>query len=71
MTASPTMDQRREYALAAMRIAVLRARMIASEAEIIGIAVKEGFISPRAAIVWASEVGMFDLVTQEGIETSS
>lgn len=64
-------ELRREYALSALRLAVQRARLLASQGELIGISLKQESISPRAAIRWASDVGLFDLVPTEEIERAS
>lgn len=60
----------REYALSAVRTAVLRARLIASEAETIGIALKNEMISVDAAFVWARDAGALDFVSQDDIESA-
>jgi len=60
----------REYALSAIRTAVLQARLIVSEAETIGIALKNEIISPDAALLWARDAGVLDFVGQSEIENA-
>ena len=67
----PTPEQRLEYALVAMRNVVRRAQLLQSQAEMIGMSLKQGIISPRAALRWASDCALFDLVPSEEIEAAT
>lgn len=55
----------REYIIAALRCATLRSRLLANELDVIGIAVRDGVVSPEAAIMWARDIGALDLVGQD------
>jgi hypothetical protein len=60
-----------DYVLSALRSGALSARLIANEADTIGIALRSNLISPRAAILWARDAGVLDLVGQEDIEAAA
>jgi hypothetical protein len=46
----------REFTLAAIRVALLRMRLIEYELEAVGVALKGNFISPETALEWAEDV---------------
>lgn len=58
----------REYIIATLRCATLRSRLLANELDVIGIAVRDGVVSPEAAIMWARDIGALDLVGQDDAE---
>lgn len=58
----------REYALAALRSAALRSRLLTNELDLIGIAVRDGLITPEASLLWARDIGALDLVGQDAAE---
>ena len=60
-----------EYALAALRSALLRARLVVNEIETIGAGLKAGLVSPEAALLWARDAGALDIVGQEEIENAA
>lgn len=70
-TTSPTTPANEipsDYALSALRAGALRARLIATEADTIGIALLHGFVSPEGALLWARDAGIIDLVGQDDFE---
>jgi hypothetical protein len=54
-----------EYVLAALHSSALCARLIAAEAETIQVGLRQGLISPQAALLWARDAGVLDLVSQD------
>ncbi len=58
----------REYVLVALRSASLRTRLLANELDLIGIAVRDGLITPEASLLWARDIGALDLVGQDDAE---
>ncbi len=60
-----------DYVLAALRSAVLHARLIENEAIKIGIALKSGYVSANAALLWARDAGVLELVDNEDIEAAA
>jgi hypothetical protein len=58
----------REYVIAAMRSAALRARLLANEIDVIGVALRDGIVTPEAALLWARDIGALDLVGQDDAE---
>ena len=58
----------REYIIAALRSAALRARLLSNELDLIGIAVRDGLVSPEASLLWARDIGALDLVGQDDAE---
>ena len=50
--------------LSFIRVARLRAKVVAVDLESIGIALKQGLISLDAALAWLDELGLFDIVVQ-------
>ncbi len=58
----------RDYTITALRSAALRARLLVNEAETIGIALRDGLISPDAALLWARDAGVLDLVGRDDAE---
>jgi hypothetical protein len=59
---------KREYALAALRSAGLYARLLVNQADQIGLAVKDGLVSPEEALLWARDVGVLEFVAQNETE---
>ena len=57
-----------DYTITALRSAALRARLLVNEAETIGIALRDGLISPDAALLWARDAGVLDLVGRDDAE---
>ena len=58
----------REYALVALRCAALRVQLTANEINLITIAVRDGIVSPEAALVWARDAGVINLVGLDDCE---
>lgn len=52
----------REYVLAELRTARLRAKMYVNEIEAIGIALKAHMIEPEDALAWMQEAGTLDFM---------
>lgn len=52
----------REYALAALRSAALRAHLLANDLDVLTLAIRDGLVSPEAALMWARDLGVLDLV---------
>ena len=48
-TSSTTVQARREYILAELRCAALRARLVLADVDAVGLALKSGFMTPEAA----------------------
>lgn len=61
----------REYVLAALRTAISRARLIVNQTTTIGIALKSEMISAEAALLWAQDAGVLELVGNEDIEAAA
>jgi hypothetical protein len=61
----------REYALAALRVASARARMMVADADMIGIGLRDGWVSPEGALLWARDAGVIELVGQGEIERAA
>jgi hypothetical protein len=61
----------REYALAALRAASAKARMMVADADLIGIGLRDGWVSPEGALLWAHDAGVLDLVGQAEIEADA
>jgi hypothetical protein len=51
-----------ELILAALRSAVLRCKLDQNELVTIGIALRDGWITPACAIGWLNEIGLVDQV---------
>ncbi|MCF2523905.1 hypothetical protein [Bradyrhizobium sp. G127] len=51
------MTNRTEYLLSKLRAASLHTRLMASEIDSIGVALKGGFISDETAVEWAHDIG--------------
>jgi hypothetical protein len=68
---SPQQGLPADYALAALRCGALRARLMATEADTIGLGLRAGLISPEAALLWARDAGVLDLVSNEDIEAGA
>jgi hypothetical protein len=60
-----------DYVLTVLRSGALRARLVASEADTIGIGLKHGLLSPEAALLWARDAGVFDFVGDFDIEAAA
>lgn len=52
----------REFVLARLRIALLRAKMVANEIEFVGVSLRAGMIDTQTAIEWLAEVGALGYV---------
>jgi hypothetical protein len=46
----------------------LRARLLANEIDVIGVALRDGIVTPEAALLWARDIGALDLVGQDDAE---
>jgi hypothetical protein len=55
-------DGFRDYLLVAIRCARLRAQLLQSEIDQIGVALKGRMVSPDVALSWLSEIGAIQLV---------
>ena len=53
--------------LLAIRSAVLRAQLDASEIKTVGIALSTGMISPECAIAWLADIGLVDQVIPDEV----
>ena len=58
----------KEYAITALRCATLRTRLLTTELETIGIAVRDGLVSPEASLLWARDIGALELVGADDAE---
>lgn len=73
MSVSIDHECRREFTLAAIRVALLRVRLIEYELEAAGVALKGDFISPQVALEWAQEAApgclcfVPNVVTADGV----
>ncbi len=54
--------ERREFVLSALRAGSLRAKLIETEINSIGVALKGGLIDCYTAMQWVTDVGALDLV---------
>jgi hypothetical protein len=50
--------------LSFIRLATIRAKLVAVDLDIIGIALKQGLISLDGAVAWLDDVGLFEIVVQ-------
>ena len=55
-------DERREYLLASLRVASLRARLYETEINSIGTALKAGIVDCYGAVEWMKEIGALGLM---------
>ncbi len=55
-------DERKEFVLAALRVGSMRAKLIESEINSIGIALKGDMINCYTAMQWVKEAGILDFV---------
>ena len=60
-----------DYVLTALRAGAMRAQSIAAAADTIGIGLRAGLISSEAALLWARDAGVLDLIGQEDIEDAA
>lgn len=51
------MSDRTDFLLSALRVVSIRARLLESEINLIGVSLKAGSITPEVAIAWATECG--------------
>lgn len=56
------MSDRTDFLLSALRVASVRARLLESEINSIGVALKAGFITDEQAVAWAVECGGPDML---------
>jgi hypothetical protein len=56
-------DDHREFLLAALRAASLRAKLMDAELNTIGVSLKAGMISPEMAMQWIRDEGLMSLVS--------
>lgn len=61
---------RREYLLAELRCAILRARLAALDLETIGLALRHGMIDPDTAVCWVHDAGALAYVAPSAGEPS-
>jgi hypothetical protein len=59
---------KRDYVLALLRCARLRAELIRNEFDAVGIALRDGMITPAQALCVLSENGLLDWIRTDGIE---
>lgn len=65
----PNIDPgRREYLLAAMRVALTRLKLAQADIEEIGLALKHKMIGPDAALEWAHGIGVLQYIPSRGNE---
>jgi hypothetical protein len=64
-------DLPHEYITSALRTGALRARLLANEADTIGIALRHKLVSPAVAALWARDAGVLDLVGDADIEAAA
>ena len=55
-------DTHREFILAALRVASARAKLMDNEIMSIGVALRGNLISPKMAVMWASDMGLLYLM---------
>jgi hypothetical protein len=55
-------EQHREWLLAALRAATLRAKAMAADLDTIGIALRGNLIGPETAVKWINDSGLMFLV---------
>jgi len=73
MTVISNQESRRNFTLAALRVALMRIKLIEYDLEAIGVALKGGLISPETALEWAEDVApgclcfVPDVVKAEGV----
>ena len=58
-----TDDDHREFLLAALRAARIRAQLMEAELTTIGISLKSGMISPETAMLWIRNEGLMPIVS--------
>jgi hypothetical protein len=57
---APTPSDFRDYLLAEIRCAALRARLAALDIDAAGVALRGGMITPEVALEWVNEAGAID-----------
>jgi hypothetical protein len=60
-----------DYALAALRVGAIRTRLLVAEADTIGVALRDGWVSPEGAMLWARDCGVLDLVGDQDIKAGT
>jgi hypothetical protein len=58
-----------ELLLSALRSAALRAKIDANAIETIGIALRNGMITPEYAVVWLHDIGLVDQVIVDQVRS--
>jgi hypothetical protein len=66
---SPRDQQGREFLLAQLRCASLRARLTAADLDTVGIALRAGIVDPEAAVDWLLELGLTDVLALRSEKT--
>ncbi len=52
----------RDYALAALRVAAARVRLLVIDVDMIGLGLRGGWVSPEGALLWCRDLGVLELV---------
>ena len=52
----------RNYALAALRVAAARVRLLLAHVDMIGLGLRDGWVSPDGALLWCRDLGVLELV---------
>lgn len=55
--------------LSFIRLATIRAKLVAVDLDSIGIALKQGLVSVEGAVAWLDDLGLFEIVVQ-GLNTA-
>jgi hypothetical protein len=58
----PIEERHREFVLAALRAAALKARLMETEINNVGVALKHNLVGPEMAIKWVHDLGLMWLV---------
>ena len=64
-------DQHREFLLAALRAARLRAQLMEAELTTIGVSLKAKMISPAVAMQWIHDEGLMPLISMQTEEQTN
>jgi len=51
-----------DYALAALRIAAARVRLLVADLDMIGLGLRDGLVSPEGALLWCRDLGVLELI---------
>jgi hypothetical protein len=62
-----TDDDHREFLLAALRAASLRAKLMDAELNVIGLSLKAGMVTPEMAMQWIHDEGLMPIVSVEKV----